>query len=462
MTAHIINKIDAPQEQKAPESGIFADEFLEPNDLVSVKKEAAERTRKRALAEIDEMVRNKSWRDIIALFYPIEEKQPELVAHGLENDVLSQVAFALGQLSRYDEAIDVLTQCLKTAPDDFMLHNSLAYTAYDSLYAAKNREIFLSGKARSERIALAHHHFAAAKSLRPEGVTNFYREGMLFKQIEKKTALALPLFTTAVKNWETLDEEQKRLRHQERKNYIKALYQLSSALLERGKAAEALSFLKRCISEDENRGHVGMEFKYFALGKIHFNLNHFAEARDALLFALQCGRGRPADFVCELLGRTCLSMDKAEKALHYLERIPEKQRRPYFRWTEADVLCALNRYDKAVHVLTECAKKDRRSQHKALIRLAKISYLRRDYRSALGHAAAADRFYRGKWSNPFADGLFWQALSAFRLGENDKAAALVAELSSFQPAYPKLDLLKAKLKAASGDIPVSGQDENRK
>lgn len=177
-----------------PDKVLFEDEFLTADSLIPHKKDAADRSLKLTVGEIEELIREKKWEDIIAVFHPVEEKLPELLIHDKDVRIREKLAFALGQLKRFDEAIGELNQCILKDPDNFYHHNALAYTAYNSLYAAKNREIFLSGKARGDRIKLAHKHFNIAQALRPEGVTNYYRQAMLFKQLENKPEKALPLF----------------------------------------------------------------------------------------------------------------------------------------------------------------------------------------------------------------------------------------------------------------------------
>lgn len=226
------------------------DEFFAPSDLVSVGRQAAERAMQRVLAEMEELQREKKWEELVATFHPAEEKAPELVVYGMDAQVRAGVAFAMGQVGRFDEAISELLICVEKEPDNFRYHSFLAYTAYDSLYAALNRRILLTGKSRADRVTLAHTHFKKAQALRPAGVTNFYREGMLFRRLEGKTVDALPLFLRAVSNWDILEDTEKERRHQERKNYIKALYQSASSLLETGRGKEALEALKRCMRED--------------------------------------------------------------------------------------------------------------------------------------------------------------------------------------------------------------------
>jgi tetratricopeptide (TPR) repeat protein len=427
------------------EEQITEDEFLSFEDMVPVKRDALQRTLQRTLSELEELVRENRWDDILAIAYPLEEKLPELVESGLDSEVRAKAAFALGQLMRFDDAIQELSLCVKREPDRFLFHSSLAYNAYNSLYAASNREIFLRGRPRHERIALAHRHFKRAQELRPDGITNFYRQGMLFKQIEKKTEKSIRLFEAAVSNWDRMNEERKKTRTQERKNYIKALYQLASALLERGLPEKALQMLRRCLVEDEKTEYVSLVYKYFALGKVHFQLNEFAEAKDALDFAATCKADRPMDFVYELLARTFLALNDAPGAADTINRVPEKKRRPYYRWTEADVLCALRDFQGARRVLLQSMERDKRSGHKALIRLARIEYLGADFHKSMRYAKAAGEFFHEAWGGILDDAVFWQALNAYRLDDHEKATELATDLKERNPRYPKLDVLLAGL-----------------
>lgn len=430
----------APAQAEAQAAPV-GDELLAPDDLVPVRREAAVRTEQRALAELGDLIRQNRWNEAVDLFHPVEEKLPELADHGQDIRVREKIAFALGHLGRHDDAIRELAACLKREPDNFFLHASLAYTAYDSLWAAKNRQVLLSGKARAERIALAHRHFAAAQALRPDTVTNYYRQGMLFREIEGKADKSIPLFRRAVENWEQLEPGDRERRHQERKNYVKSLYQLAGALVATGRPDQALAPLQRCLNEDESSNYLALAFKYFALGKVHFHMNRFAEARDALLFAAKCRHDGPLDFVFELLARVYLALGGNDKATEAIGRVPEARRRPYIRWTEADVRCAAGRYEEALRVLTACVNRDGFSRHKGLLRMARITYLLNRFDQCAAHAEAARRFYREKWTNDCNEALFWLAAAHLRQGRRDDAVRFAGELEALDPRFPRLDRL---------------------
>lgn len=424
---------------KGREADLFDDtELFGPKKGVYFKK-----ARNRILSDIDELIRENRWGDVIDLYHPVEDKAPDLAASGEDLAVREKIAFALGQVKRFDEAIDQLKACIQAVPDNFYTRSSLAYTAYNSLFAAKNKEIFLAGESRTARIKLAHDNFRQAQELRPDGVTNFYRQGMLYAQIENKPKPALPLFNRACRNWESLDEKEQARRHQEKKNYVKSLYRSASLLLSAGNGREALERIKRCLEQDEQSNHINLGFKYFALGKVQFHLDNYPEAKNALLFALQSsGKGRPVDFVHELLARTYLALEKTDKALETINAVPEKLRRSYYRWTEADVLCVAGQYDRAKAVLLADADRDSRTRHISLVRLAKIDYTLKNYAEAGRHAEKAVSFFRKKWGNAYYEGIFWQALNCFKAGETSRAGQLVEEIETECPRYPGLSRLR--------------------
>jgi len=446
--ARIIHRPETPTNQTSPASGKpetdSRNDLFTQDELFGIKKgQYIKKARARVLADIESLSRNCRWQDIINLYHPVEEKTPELDQAGMADMVKEKIAFAMGHLKQFDDAISLLQGCIRNNPDNFYTRSSLAYTSYSSLFAARNKEIFLAGAPRARRIELAHENFTRARELRPDGVTNCYRHAMLYLQIQNKPKPALHLLNQAVANWENLSEEEQSRRHQEKKNYVKSLYRSASILLENGEASRALERIQACLKQDEKSNHLSLCFKYFALGKIQFCREQYSRAGEALQFALQSReKNQPVDFVHELLARTCLSQGRIDQARDTIDKVPVKMRRPYFRWTEADVLCAAGR----VQVLTETADRDNRSKHIALLRLTKICYSQGQFESGAAHAGRAVAFFSKKWGNPYYVGLFWQALCAFKAGQRQQADTLVTELERHCPHFPKLDRLAAMIR----------------
>ena len=102
-----VDKLNQAAPQTVPENGAGGgwDEFLSSDELVPVHIEAAERMQESILAEMETLFRENRWEDALSLFYPIEEKAPEIVELGVDVSVREKNAFALGHLQRFDEAI---------------------------------------------------------------------------------------------------------------------------------------------------------------------------------------------------------------------------------------------------------------------------------------------------------------------------------------------------------------------
>ncbi|MFO7877848.1 MAG: hypothetical protein R6U55_14835 [Desulfovermiculus sp.] len=219
----------------------------------------------------------------------------------------------MGQTSRHDQAIAEFETCVQSDPDSFLAVSGLAYALYNSLFAAKNREILLTPEAKRKRIEAAHAWFEKAQQLKPDGVTNFYRQGMLYKNVQGKTRLAVPSFAKAVENWKAYPPEKQEARHQERKNYIKSLYNLASCRSKIEEVKGALPLIEACIQEDESSGLLKMEHKYFALGKIQYQQGNLDQALHALDMAAQFTNAKDGDYVFELKARVFLQKKEFQK-----------------------------------------------------------------------------------------------------------------------------------------------------
>lgn len=352
------------------------------------------------LAEMALARDNNDWQRVVDLFYPLEEKEPDLVAMGLDIQVRAELAFALSQAGRPEQSAVEYEKCVTVQPDNFLFVSGLAYVLYNLVYSAKNKERILPPAEKAAVIERAHECFAKAQELRPQGVTSYYRQGMLYKNIQGMDLKAAPLLSRAVKNWEAYDPAMKEKRHQEHKNYVKALYNLSSCLLKQGRSAEALKLMQQCLEEDQNKDFIRPEHKYFALGKIYLELSNPEKAVKDLEYAASFTDPRNGDYIYELWARACLAMEKPMQALQVLGKIPDKFRRQFVLWTEGDCYAALQDHAKARQAWTRSMEKDRRSRHKALIRLARLEFRLGNYSSAGQYAREADRFHLETYHGP--------------------------------------------------------------
>lgn len=414
------------------------------------------REHSRVINEILSLQAENRWQDIIELFHPVDDKTPELVAAGMDVDVRSKVAFALVRLHRADEAIRTLLPAAARQPEDAMIRYTIGYAALDELFAARTERRIIPGKRKKELIELAHAHFSAARALRPESVTFCYREAILFKEIEGKAKLAIPLFEQAIDNWEQQSPQEQEQRHQQRPKYVKSLYHLASCLLEVGKAARSLQLLERVEMEDRDRKFLHPLFRHFAVGKVLHALNRDREALEHLETAGHVAeQQQPTDFVWELAARCALRMQQVDRAGGYIAKVPVSRRRPYVRWTEADILAASGKAREALQVLQQCSERDKRSRHVSLIRMSRLLLGLHQYEQALNAAVQAVRFCEETYGNPAKEAQFWQAASLHLLGKNKEALAMLVALEEGRFQYPHfrrlVDAVRSALAATSAD-----------
>lgn len=400
------------------------------------------REHNRISSEILALQAEKRWEDIIELFHPVEEKTPELVAAGMEVDIRSKVAFALVRLHRNNEAIHTLLPAAARQPDNAMIRYTIGYAVLDELFTARSERRLIPGKRKKELISLAHDHFAAARALRPDSVTFCYREAILFKEIEGKYKLAIPLFEQAIVNWEQQSRQEQEQRHQQRPKYVKSLYHLASCLLDAGRPARSLQLLEKLEQEDRDRNYLHPVFRHFAFGKVLHALNRHQEAIDRLETAGHAaGQEQPTDFVWELAARNALHLRQVDKASHYIARVPANRRRPYVRWTEADILAAQGKVHEALRVLQQCGERDKRSRHVSLIRICRLQLGLKQYDQALHAAILAVRFCEETYGDPSKEAQFWQAASLHLLGKNREALEILTILADGHFQYPHFQRL---------------------
>lgn len=403
----------------------------------------------RVLGEILALQADNRWQDIIDLFSPVEDKLPDLVAAGMDTEIRLKIAFALVHEHKPEEAIRLLTPVVRREPDNALAHYNLAYAALDELYSARTEHRIIPTRRRQELIRLGHDHFGAARALRPDSVTFAYREAILCKEIENKPRLAIPLFEQAITNWQGLDSSEQERRHQQRPKYVKSLYHLASCLLEAGRATDSLRHLHTLEAEDSERCFMHPLFRHFAFGKVLHALGRHREALDRLETAAHAADShQPTDFVWELAARCALRLGRVDRAQACIERVDRNRRRPYVRWTEADVLAARGKVPEALQVLRASAERDRRSRHVSLIRMARLLLGRRELEEGLDAATRAVRFCEETWGNASREARFWQAAALHLLGRNGEALAIVTELEDAHFQYPHFGRLAGLVRAA--------------
>ncbi len=441
--ARIVGLVPLEQLEKRSELPLADNDFLMQEASSPWSGEQLARQEKRLLAEAEELLTACRWEDMVAMFYPLEEKVPELVDAGLDTDIRLKAAFALDHLGRFEDALKLLGPVCREQADHYLAHYNYAYVAYNALYNAKNRRILLHGARKKELVSQAHRHFQICLRLRPDSVTPFYREGVLWQDIENNPGKAMSCFGRAIANWERRSVEDRREKHQERPKYVRALYHLAGCCLSKGQVGRSRSLYEKVIRVDEGRDFIAPVYKYYSLGKALHELGRSDEALEFLETAAQAAeQDQDTDFVYERAARCALELGRPEQAADFIDRIPQGKRRHYVRWTEADALAALGRLDKAKQILLRSAENDRRSKHRALLRLAKISYRQGEMDKALDYAGRANQFCLHTFGNESREITFWQAACFYRLARYEEAMARVEELRGGPRRHPHLNRLE--------------------
>ncbi len=410
-------------------AGIHADwdSFLERIRTNPVLPDHARSVVRRALDTVRELTAQNRWDDIVDLLHPLEEKVPEAVEAGLAVPLAKAAAFALGRLGRHDDAIGLL-QPLVRDNGDYGIHYDLGFLYAESVRAGRAKgSPPMTARERRARLASAHRHYQRCQELRPDGVSCFYRQGIVYREIEDKPAKALPLFERAVSNWRSLDDGQRRRRHQERPKYLRALYHLAVCHLLLGKPKTARGHLEALMAEEGSGAHVAAVFQHFTMGKCFYQEGRWdkAVAHVETAGSLAETGGRPAAFVWELAARCHLAAGAPEKALAAIARIPERTRPSYVRWTLGDALFALGRDREAEQEWRDAAERDRRGRHKALLRLCRLYLARGRTDEALEAARQAGEFFRHLFRNECNEARFWEAASLYAAGRCQEAAAVL-------------------------------------
>ncbi len=435
------------------------DDFLSTWSAFACDAGSLRKEHNRIVGEIGLLQAESRWQEIIDLFFPIENKVPEMVAAGMDTEIRVKVAFALVRAKRQEDAVQTLLVAVRQQPEDVMAHYTLGYAALDALFSVRTERKIMPAKRRHELIALAHTHFAASRTLRPESVTFFYREAILYKEIEGKPKLAIPLFEQAIRNWQTQSVQEQEQHHQQRPKYIKSLYHLASCLLQSAKAGRSLELLHTLEQQDNDRNFMHPLFKHFAFGKVLHVLGRFNEAIQYLETAGTVAEDhQPTDFVWELAARSALRLQQIDRAMGFINKVPQNRRRPYVLWTEADILAAQGRSREALRLLQKSAERDRRSRHVSLIRMARLYLGLQDYDKALEAALYAANFCKETFGNPSKEARFWQAASLYRLERNAEALEIVVELEAQHFQYPHFSRLAGMIRAALAAAPKSLSD----
>lgn len=373
------------------------------------------------LSQVQNLKAKNEWNHILAILYPLDKKQPHLLGDPNVHQLLAEIAFALSQLHRFDEAIKLLKQCLDLQPGSYLYISGLAFNYYNCLMCEKSREFNL-GERRQQYWEQADKAFAEAEQAFPESVVDFYRHGMLYHALSQNSdKKAIPYFLKAIENWEAMDEETKKARHKDFKNYIKALYHLAKAYLNLGEGEKAIDAIMQCIREDEATDHEEPVHKFYIAGCAFAEEGNYTEAIKYLRVAANQKTKRPKDYIYVELARTCAALNDCDTACSWIERIPPKFRKPYALRLYGEILARMGKVAQAEQQFREALKMDRQGKHKTLFAWGKMYFQQKNYATALRHFEQANSERRKAFAAEYADALYYCGLCQRELGRKEEA-----------------------------------------
>jgi Tfp pilus assembly protein PilF len=291
--------------------------------------------------------------------------------------IVDEVAFALGQLRRWGEAIALLECAYKLEPTHRRA-SSLAYLHYDALMNAREKPE--KGKPeRPPRDREADRRgferwIQEALRLRPNAVKDLYRLGVYESQIQTcRDKAALRAFQAAVAAYRALSPEERSAHHHWFKPYVKSLYCGARSAMRLGRAREAQKLIFDCIREDKATDHTDPLYKFFLAGRVCMELGQLDHAERAFRLALDAAGTLRRDFVFGGLALVALRQNRLDDAAGWIERhVPAHRRAPYLWRLLGDIRRAAGDREGARAAYQNALQHDRAGRHLTYNRLGDL------------------------------------------------------------------------------------------
>ncbi len=387
------------------------------------------------IAQVHELKSKNAWTHIVAAFHPLAEKHPQAAAESDAHRMLAEIAFALSQLNRFQEAIEILKNCISASPGYYRYLSALAFNYYNALMFDKGRQISL-GENRKHYFEQAEAAFAESQKAFPDGVVDYYRQGMLYHHIAStRDRKAVPYFLKAIENWEAMGSEAKQARHKDHKNYVKALYHLSKSYIRLGDGEKAFDAIEVCIREDEETNHEEQVHKFYLAGRAHMEMDNYDDAVKFLRVAANKRTRRPKDYIYETLARCLMYLNKYGAAVEWIEKIPAKYRKPYVTRLYGMILARSGDVKKAEEQFGEALRRDRMGKHKTLLAWGLLYFEKNDFQKALDYFNRANSARRKNFTSEYTDALFYSGRCHMETGNREKAVEAFRKVLSLDDRH---------------------------
>lgn len=300
---------------------------------------------------------------------------------GREAALAEEIAFALGQMRKWDEAIQLTEELYALAPSH-KLASSLAYLHYAALMdldarprdgsAAKPEGAALSARRDSLRDGFRR-WMDDALNRRPTSVKDLYRLGIFEARLcAGHDRAALRAFLAAIHSY-----EQGRSRGTAavdlRVPYVRSLYAGARSALRIGdaKVARRLSFT--CIREDEERNLIEPVFKLGQGARVCLVSGDLEAAERGARLALGAPGPPARDYLYGLLAEITLRRGDLVGAEAWIDvHVPAERRTPALWRLQGDIRFAAGRLDEARAAFRSSLLRDRAGRHLTLVRLGRL------------------------------------------------------------------------------------------
>ena len=389
------------------------------------------------LSQLHDLKSKNAWTHIVAVFHPLAEKHPGTAADSQAHRLLAEIAFAMSQLNRFKEAIEILGECLSRYPGHYLYLSAIAFNYYNALMFDKGRQISLGGK-RKHYFEKAESSLAEAQKAFPDGVVDYYRQGMLYHHIASaRDRKAVQYFQKAIEKWEVMDAEAKQTRQKDHKNYIKALYYLAKSYVSLGEGNKALDAIENCMRADEDTNYEEPVHKFYLAGKAHMEIKNYEEAVKFLRVAANKRTRRPKDYIYESLARCLMYLRKYDAAIEWIEKTPPKYRKPYVTRLYGIILAKAGNTKKAEEQFAEALKRDRMGKHKTLFTWGLLHFEKKDFLKALDCFNRANSSRRKNFTGEYTDALFYAGHCYVETNNKEKAVEAFRKVLSLDDRHHK-------------------------
>ncbi len=368
---------------------------------------------------------NNNWIAIIRLLEPHVEPSGDGWNHAV---LLRQLGFAYTQQNQLAKALRCYRRWSELEPD-------CAASYYCQGY------VFYLEKKWHQAITC----FEQALSIYPDYMVCLYRQARAFFETNKSLK-TIKLLKQALTLYKGNQDEDWLRRH--RKVYIKSLFLLGKAYLNRKLFSEALSCFQNVIKEDE-KGYIENEHKHYEIAKALYGLERYQEALSTFEQSNLYASTQP--YILDQIGRTYHKLAEYEKAIKTYQKALKIRALPFIYFDLALSYMASGKTAAAIQCFHDCLRRDNKGKHKVYLELAKIYLEQKKMSEALHYLQEAIQFKIRKYGKDYADAHYLLVFYYLELGDSDKARLELKTTLEIEPNYEWEKSLSHLLRLPAGD-----------